>query len=107
LLVWYGSKSILDDQISPGVVIAFIMYVNMLFRPIRELADKFNTLQMGMVGADRIFSVLDTQEKTSNTGEIKLLDLKGNIEFKNVWFSYNQDDTKINDEEWILKNISF
>lgn len=107
LLVWYGSKSILDDRISPGDVVAFIMFVNMLFRPIRELADKFNTLQMGMVGADRIFSVLDTQEKTTNIGKIKLQNLKGNIEFKNVWFSYNQDDTQISDQEWILKNISF
>ena len=71
LLVWYGSRSILSDQISPGVVVSFIMYINMLFRPIRELADKFNTLQMGMVGAERIFNVLDTDEATEDKGSHK------------------------------------
>ena len=107
LLVWYGSKSILNNQVSPGVVVAFIMYVNMLFTPIRQLADKFNTLQMGMVGAERIFNVLDTQEKTVNTGQKTLSQMKGEIEFKNVWFSYKQSDELPNDDEWILKDISF
>lgn len=100
LLVWYGSKSIIESDISPGVVVSFIMYINMLFRPIRELADKFNTLQMGMVGAERIFKVLDTDEKTENKGTLKPDLLKGDIEFKNVWFAYN-------DENWVLKDISF
>ncbi|TAH01820.1 MAG: ABC transporter ATP-binding protein [Sphingobacteriales bacterium] len=100
LLVWYGSKSILNNQVSPGVVVAFIMYINMLFRPIRELADKFNTLQMGMVGADRIFKVLDTDEKTLNNGTLKPDVLKGEISFKNVWFAYA-------DENYVLKDISF
>lgn len=107
LLVWYGSKSILNNQVSPGVVVAFIMYVNMLFTPIRQLADKFNTLQMGMVGAERIFNVLDTQEKTVNIGQKTLSQMKGEIEFKNVWFSYKQSDELPNDDEWILKDISF
>lgn len=100
LLVWYGSKSILSDQISPGVVVSFIMYINMLFRPIRELADKFNTLQMGMVGAERIFNVLDTDEQTEDKGSLQPQSLQGNIEFKNVWFAYNE-------ENWVLKDISF
>ena len=100
LLVWYGSKSILSDMISPGVVVSFIMYINMLFRPIRELADKFNTLQMGMVGAERIFNVLDTDEQTEDNGTLHPEKLKGDIEFKNVWFAYN-------DENWVLKDISF
>lgn len=107
LLVWYGSKRILNNEISPGVVVAFIMYISMLFRPIRELADKFNTLQMGMVGADRIFKVIDTQESTKNTGTLSPSYLTGEITFKNVWFSYKQDEEPVNDEEWILKNISF
>jgi ATP-binding cassette subfamily B multidrug efflux pump len=107
LLVWYGSKSILNNQVSPGIVIAFIMYVNMLFTPIRQLADKFNTLQMGMVGAERIFNVLDTQEQTINQGAVKIPKMKGEIEFKNVWFSYKQTDEMPSDEEWILKDISF
>lgn len=100
LLVWYGSKSIISNQISPGVVVSFIMYINMLFRPIRELADKFNTLQMGMVGAERIFNVLDTDERTENKGTHKPAQIQGDIQFKKVWFAYN-------DENWVLKDISF
>src|SRR5690606_34644342 len=100
LLVWYGSKQILADVISPGVVVAFIMYINMIFRPIRELIDKFNTLQMGMVSAERIFDVLDTDEFTPNQGDYTPKTVKGEITFKNVWFAYN-------DEKWVLKDVSF
>ena len=100
LLVWYGSKQIIEDIISPGVVVAFIMYINMIFRPIRELIDKFNTLQMGMVSAERIFDVLDTNEFTPNIGTITQAKIRGAIEFKNVWFAYN-------DEKWVLKDVSF
>nr|WP_140938022.1 ABC transporter ATP-binding protein [Sphingobacterium lumbrici] len=100
LLVWYGSKQILGDVISPGVVVAFLMYINMIFRPIRELIDKFNTLQMGMVSAERIFEVLDTDESTPNEGTYKSEQIRGEIEFKNVWFAYN-------DETWILKDVNF
>jgi ATP-binding cassette subfamily B multidrug efflux pump len=111
LLVWYGCKRILSDQqlaalsanhkgITPGVITSFIVLLNMLFRPIRQLADKFNTLQMGMVGADRIFKVLDTDEVAINTGKLSPAKLSGEIEFKNVWFAYN-------DENWVLKDINF
>ena len=100
LLVWYGSKQILDDRISPGVVVAFLMYINMIFRPIRELIDKFNTLQMGMVSAERIFEVLDTNEFTPEIGNYKPQEIKGKIEFKNVWFAYNEDN-------WVLRDVSF
>lgn len=100
LLVWYGSKQIIADIISPGVVVAFIMYINMIFRPIRELIDKFNTLQMGMVSAERIFDVLDTDEFTPNQGKLEGKEIKGSIEFKNVWFAYD-------DEKWVLKDVSF
>jgi ATP-binding cassette subfamily B protein len=111
LLVWYGCKRILTDQqllsigtqshgVSAGMITEFIMLLNLLFRPIRQLADKFNTLQMGMVGADRIFRVLDTDEVAVNNGKIKASHLRGEISFKNVWFAYNE-------ENWVLKNISF
>jgi ATP-binding cassette subfamily B multidrug efflux pump len=111
MLVWYGCKRILSDQqlkaispshgtISPGVILEFILYLNILFRPIRQLADKFNTLQMGMVGADRIFRVLDTDEVALNTGKLKPVNLSGEIEFKHVWFAYNE-------ENWVLKDINF
>lgn len=100
LLVWYGSRSIIEHDTSPGVIVAFIMYINMLFRPIRELADKFNTLQMGMVGAERIFTVLDTDDREENGGTVKDISIRGAISFENVWFAYN-------DENWVLKDISF
>src|ERR1700744_6333852 len=111
LLVWYGCKRILTDgqltnlgtyrhPVTPGMILEFIVLLNLLFRPIRQLADKFNTLQMGMVGADRIFKVLDTDEVAINTGTLKPATLRGEIEFNNVWFAYN-------DENWVLKNISF
>jgi ATP-binding cassette subfamily B protein len=109
LLVWYGCKRILNDQqmgnlsasghVTPGTVLAFISLLNLLFRPIRQLADKFNTLQMGMVGADRIFKVLDTDDVAPNKGK-QVATIKGDIKFKNVWFAYNDDN-------WVLKNINF
>lgn len=100
LLVWYGSKQIIEDVISPGVVVAFLLYINMIFRPIRELIDKFNTLQMGMVSAERIFDVLDTDEFTPDNGHYRPDTIKGSIEFKNVWFAYNE-------EKWVLRDVSF
>ncbi|OKS88012.1 ABC transporter ATP-binding protein [Mucilaginibacter polytrichastri] len=111
LLVWYGCKRILSDGelasmsaskhgVTPGLIVAFISLLNLLFRPIRQLADKFNTLQMGMVGADRIFKVLDTDEVAINTGHIKAGPIEGDIEFNKVWFAYNE-------ENWVLKDISF
>ncbi|HCN83254.1 MAG TPA: antibiotic ABC transporter ATP-binding protein, partial [Sphingobacteriaceae bacterium] len=119
LLIWYGSKMILNEDVitvffneqlaGPGMVIAFIMFINMLFKPIRELADKFNTLQMGMVGAERIFKVLDTDEATENKGTFQPAVIRGEIEFDHVWFTYM--DQAVNDipeeEKWVLKDISF
>ncbi|RZK53519.1 MAG: ABC transporter ATP-binding protein, partial [Pedobacter sp.] len=108
LLIWYGSKMILEKplDVKPGTITMFIMFITMLFRPIRELADKFNTLQMGMVGADRVFKVLDTKETTENTGTYTPEKLEGSISFESVWFSYNQDTT-VEEENYVLKNISF
>ncbi len=108
LLIWYGSKNILEKplDVQPGTITMFIMFINMLFRPIRELADKFNTLQMGMVGAERVFKVLDTQETTKNNGTYVSDRIKGNISFDKVWFSYNQDEN-ITKDNYVLKDISF
>lgn len=102
LLVWYGAKSILAKplDVTPGTIAEFILYISMLFRPIRELADKFNTLQMGMVGAERVFKVLDTDEATPNTGTYKPQKMEGNISFDKVWFAYNDDN-------YVLKDLSF
>ena len=107
LLVWYGSKLIIQHDITPGVVFSFIMFINMMFRPIRELADKFNTLQMGMIGAERVFSVLDTTDIEENTGNLRPAKMKGSISFENVWFTYRPDKLDNEEENWILKNINF
>ncbi len=112
LLVWWGSGAVLKDEVSLGNVIAFIMFINMLFRPIRELADKFNTLQLGMVSGERVFRVLDTNEFISDAGKDELISVKGNLQFKNVWFSYKdmqnaQSQTETIDDEWVLKDLNF
>lgn len=102
LLVWYGAKSILSKplDVTPGTITQFIMYLGMVFTPIRQLADKFNTLQMGMVGAERVFKVLDTDETTPNNGTQQPAKLEGNIKFEKVWFAYNE-------ENYVLKDLSF
>lgn len=100
LLVWWGGNGVLKNTATLGDIIAFIMYINLLFRPIRQLADKFNTLQMGVVASERVFKVLDTNEIIVNNGTESAENIKGVIDFKNVCFAYN-------DENWILKNISF
>nr|WP_257657361.1 ABC transporter ATP-binding protein [Parapedobacter lycopersici] len=100
LLVWYGSREVLADRLSPGVIVAFIMYINMIFRPIRELVDKFNTLQMGMVSAERIFAVLDTDEKSANDGRQQPAHVRGEITFNKVWFAYDE-------QKWVLKDLNF
>lgn len=108
LLIWHGSKMILEKplNVEPGIIAMFIMYINMLFRPIREIADKFNTLQMGMVGAERVFKVLDTSEKTPDEGVLVPNKLNGDVQFKNVWFSYQQDHSP-EPENYVLKDVSF
>jgi len=107
LLVWWGSGEVITNAISFGMLVSFIMYINMLFRPIRELADKFNTLQMGMVSAERIFKLLDEKETTRNEGAITASKIEGRIEFKDVWFAYNNQDHTNENPEWILKGLSF
>ncbi|MFK5959334.1 MAG: ABC transporter ATP-binding protein [Lutibacter sp.] len=101
LLVWYGGLDIVNlGGTNAGQIIAFIMMSQMLFRPLRQIADKFNTLQMGMVAGDRVFEVLDTHSQIDKTGKIEATHFKGDISFKNVHFSY------IEGEE-VLKGISF
>ncbi|MES2387600.1 MAG: ABC transporter ATP-binding protein [Bacteroidota bacterium] len=100
LLVWYGAQGVLQDKVTLGNLIAFIMYIGMFFRPIRTIADRFNTLQSGIVSADRIFNLLDNNETTVDTGTLTPAHLKGDIEFKDVWFAYT-------DEDWVLKDVNF
>ncbi len=98
-LVWWGVGGTLEGDVSIGDLIIFIMLISMMFQPIRQLADRFNVLQMGMVGSERVFNLLDEDARIADTGTVKE-GIKGNIAFKNVWFGYN-------DEEFVLKDISF
>ena len=101
LIVWYGGQGILDGKdITVGELIAFILFIHMMFRPIRQLADRFNILQMGIVGSERVFKVLDTDDKIVDNGSASIKDLDGSILFKDVNFSYTK-------EALVLKNLSF
>lgn len=101
LVVWYGGEGIIKGKdITIGEIIAFILFIHMMFRPIRQLADRFNILQMGIVGSERVFRIIDTDEKIKNEGVNELNNLKGNISFDKVWFRYKE-------EQWILKDLSF
>ena len=100
LLVWVGANQLLHQEITAGVIIAFIMYLNLLFRPLRMLADKFNVLQMGLVAAERVYQVLDHQAAEVNTGVALADDINGHIRFDQVSFYYDTPP-------WILNNVSF
>jgi subfamily B ATP-binding cassette protein MsbA len=101
LVVWYGGlQSAVSHTVTPGEIIGFIMMNNMLFRPLRQIADKFNTLQMGMVAAERVFKIIDTSDTETDQGKVIHNVFSGSIEFKNVHFSYLQN-------EEVIKGISF
>lgn len=101
MAVWYGARGILISiNTGPGVIIAFIMYIQMFFRPIRMIADRFNTLQMGIVSSQRIFDLLDSEEHLTNEGSYQPEEIKGDVSFSKVWFAYNEED-------YVLKDISF
>ncbi|EGV43625.1 ABC transporter ATP-binding protein [Bizionia argentinensis JUB59] len=100
LIAWYGGlNAVVDDTATLGDLTAFIMMIPMLFRPLRQIADKFNTLQMGMVAANRVFKVLETTSQIDDTGTQEAANFKGDIQFENVRFSYVE-------EEEVLKGIS-
>ena len=101
LLVWFGGlQSVNNSDVQPGDIMSFIMMTQMLFRPLRQIADKFNTLQMGIVSGERVFGVLDTESSINKEGKVIAEKLKGEISFKDVRFSY------IEGEE-VVKGISF
>lgn len=100
LMVWWGANKVLNYEVTQGVMIAFIMYLNMLFRPLRMLADKFNTLQMGMVASERVFRVLDNEDYIPDNGRQTAENMQGAISFDHVSFAYVED-------RYVLKDISF
>lgn len=102
LLVWYGAKGVInyaETGITIGKLIAFIMYLQMFFRPIRMIADRYNTLQMGIVSSSRILNLLDTAEDVQKNGTRIAENIKGEVKFEHVWFAYN-------DSDYVLKDIN-
>jgi len=100
LLVWYGAQGAIKEEVTLGMLTAFIMYIAMFFRPIRTIADRFNTLQLGLVSTERILKLLDHPDKVEDNGKIQNIEIKGDLKFDSVWFAYNA-------EQYVLKNISF
>ncbi len=102
LLVWYGAKGVINYEetgLTVGKLIAFIMYIQMFFRPIRMIADRYNTLQMGIVSSSRIMNLLDASEHIQDNGTRKVEHVQGDVKFQHVWFAYN-------DAEYVLKDIN-
>lgn len=100
LMVWWGARGVISEEVTLGALVAFPIYLNMLFNPIRLLADKFNTLQMGLVAAERVFNLLDQSEQIENSGTVKPDRLRGEVEFDRVSFAYN-------DKDYVLRDVSF
>jgi ATP-binding cassette subfamily B protein len=100
LVVWYGAQQVIDSNVTFGTITAFVMFINLFFRPIRMLADRFNTLQMGIVSTDRILKLLDSDEYTVNNGSFAPETIRGDVTFDHVWFAYNE-------ENYVLRDISF
>lgn len=100
LIVWYGSGSLVRGSIEFGELTAFIMFINLFFRPIRAIADRFNNIQMGIVAADRIFKLIDDVDNIEKTTDVAAPTLNGDVKFNHVWFAYQN-------EEWVLRDVSF
>ena len=101
LIIWYGGGEVLSGYLTVGVLFAFIQYTEMFFRPIRDLSEKYNIMQTAMASSERLFKLLDNDTKVYNPENAdELGEVKGKIEFENVWFSYNE-------EEYVLRDISF
>jgi len=105
LLVWFAARQALNLPPEKsteliGQIVSFTLMLNLLFRPLRVIADKFNVLQMGMVASERVFKVLDNPDLITNQGEYAPQQAAGRVDFEKVWFAYH-------DEQWVLKNISF
>lgn len=100
LVVWAASTYIVKEEMGVGTLTAFIMFINLFYRPIRMLADRFNTLQMGIVSTERILTLLDSTDYIQNNGTIQADHIKGKIEFSDVTFAYQEPD-------WVVKKVSF
>lgn len=100
LLIWFGGQEVLEGSLQFGILYAFTNYLSMIFHPISDLAEKYNILQSSMAASERIFMILDTPAE-EDSGMLNIPDsIRGEIEFRNVWFAYNEDD-------WVLRDVSF
>jgi len=99
LIIWQGGSRVISEALTLGGLTAFLSSTEMFFRPIRDIAEKFNILQSAMASSERIFKLLDEKRENRGRGK-KIINLKGKIEFHHVWFSYK-------DEDWVLKDVSF
>lgn len=101
IIIWYGGGQVFNNAVSVGVIISFIQFTEMFFRPIRDLSEKYNILQTAMASSERIFELLDQKSPILDPKKPRpIKNVNGKIEFKNVWFAYNEED-------YILKNINF
>ena len=100
-MVWYGGVNILSGgNVTLGMMMAFVLLINMLFRPIRHLADRINVIQRGIVASNRVFKILDTDERVSSNGNLRLEGVQGNVKFENINFSYVEGEP-------VLKDVNF
>ena len=101
LIIWYGGGDVIKGTMTIGVLFAFIQYTEMFFRPIRDLSEKYNIMQTAMASSERVFKLLDNESRINNPTNPKIIkDFRGNVDFKDVWFAYNNN-------EYVLKDISF
>src|SRR5690606_14037963 len=100
LIIWYGGGRVIQDTLDFGLLYLFTEYMQTFFRPINDLTEKYNIMQAAMASAERIFLILDTPPEEDPPQPVPLPAVRGEIEFRNVWFAYN-------DQEWVLKDVSF
>ncbi|MGY6562962.1 MAG: ABC transporter ATP-binding protein [Luteibaculaceae bacterium] len=99
-LVWYGVSGLVETKVTFGEVVSFTLFIYMLYRPIRQLADRFNVIQMGIVRAERVNKLLDMDAQIEDNGSVENIEITGAVSFKNVWFAYQEED-------WVLRDLSF
>jgi ATP-binding cassette, subfamily B, multidrug efflux pump len=104
LVIWYGGGRFVQEEVLLGVLVAFLMYLQKFFEPIRDMAEKFNIIQTAMASSERIFELLDTPEELPNPERPQAVSrIAGDIEFQNVWFAYNGEDHVLEDVSFSLK----
>lgn len=108
LIIWYAGVEALGETVTLGIVIAFLQYNEMFWRPIRDLSEKYNIMQTAMASSERLFKLLDDHTIIPDpVSSVPLEHVRGEVEFRNVWFSYNMPTDGTSSPEWVLKNVSF